>query len=111
MSKYRHPWFGYAPAENVSPAEALVIDAIGDHDLKTITDDMWMDVIAEGKFNRDVSRSKHGSRAGAASRSGKLLCQCFLCVEWREEERRRKVKRNQALPLEDQRHPIHRRKG
>lgn len=97
------PWFGYAPAERVTGVSDVVLDLTAEHDIDHVSDEQWMDIIAEGKLSRSVGRHNHGTRKGGQSR-----CGCFLCVEWREEEEAIRVKRVTILPVEDPRHFIHR---
>lgn len=98
------PWFGYAPAENPTAVTDVLFDVVGDYGFGVIDDETWMDVIAEGVFDSSIPRQKHGSKSGATRG-----CKCFLCLGWKAEARRRKVKIEEALPIEDSRHPIHRK--
>ena len=96
------PIIGYGPAERVARSSDLLLDLAGNHDIDLVTDELWMDVIAEEKFNRRIPRSAHGTRGGAR------LCRCFLCMEWKAEEKRRTVFEDQVvLPLEHPDHPMH----
>lgn len=85
------PWFGYAPAEKPSEVQRIVLDLVGEHDLPVVTDELWMDVIVEGVFDRSLPRAAHGKRAGAIREDGSHLCGCFLCEKWRHEERLTKI--------------------
>lgn len=97
------PWFGYAPAEKVTSARDVVLNLTADHDIDLVTDELWMDVIAEGKFSRRIGRQDHGTRVG-----GQSHCGCFLCCEWRDVEKGQRVVVKRVRPIEDPNHPIHR---
>lgn len=98
------PWFGYAPAENPTSVTDVLFDVVGDYGFGVIDDETWMDVIVEGVFDSSIHRRYHGTKSGAGRG-----CKCFLCLAWKAESNRRKVTIKEALPLEDSRHPIHRK--
>lgn len=86
------PWFGYAPAERPSEVKRIALEMVGNHDLPVVTDELWMDVIAEDIFDRRLPRAAHGKRAGALwPDDGEPRCRCFLCMKWRSDEHSTKI--------------------
>lgn len=95
------PWFGRGPAEAPTPESGVLLDLSEKIDYGFVDDEIWMDVIAEGKFDSSIPRQKHGNRLG-----GQRKCQCFLCAQWRRNRDATRVTEERIMPITNPNHPV-----
>lgn len=100
----RVPLFGHGPAEAPSVETDILLDIREKIDYGFVDDEVWMDVIAEGKFDSSIPRQNHGNHLG-----GKKQCQCFLCAQWRRNRKATSITEERIMPLTNPDHPIFRK--